>query len=95
MYPGEIPLPSLPTNIGSMKAASGRPKTVGKPIVLKQPNTPTGFEYTAEDPQALQSATSKYLKAGQMPPGLQPRRSRPMQNNTNKNISRGWKKPRG
>jgi hypothetical protein len=93
MYPGEIPMPNLPTSTG--KAASGRPKRTIQPVVLRQPKTPEGFDYTAEDPAAVKRATDSYLKKGQMPPGLQPKRSRPLQNNTNKNISRGWNHPRG
>lgn len=92
MYPGDIPFPG---GTGANKAAPGRPKKVGQPIVLKTPDNSSGFEFSAEDPQSLQSAQQKYMKAGQLPPGLQPKRSRPQQNRTNQAISRGWRNPRG
>lgn len=63
---------------------TGRPKKI-QPIFLPVPGA-SDFQY---DPVVMQTAKDM-IKKHEMPPGLQPRRVRALQNLTNQKISRGF-----
>lgn len=57
----------------------------------------SGFEMINADPHVLKVVHEKYLKAGQLPPALQPkylRKPEPMESQRRDAISKGWNKPR-
>jgi len=82
------------------KAAPGRPKSnIGSYIVKPVgPNrSKTGFEMLEKTPQAIKAAKEHFLKAGELPPALQPQYIREPEVQARqraKQISKGWVKPR-
>lgn len=93
-YPGDIP---FPTGTPGGNASPGRPKSVGKPIVLKQPETPTGFEFSSGDPESMKAVHEQFMKNGELPPALKPQNVRfdPIEQMRRRSISKGWNDPRG
>jgi hypothetical protein len=52
-----------------------------------------GFAFSDYEPDVLKRVNDQFIKTHQMPTNLQPR-SKTLQANTNKNISRGFRKPK-
>jgi len=81
-------------------AAPGRPKSnIGNYLIKPVgPNrSKTGFEMLEKTPQAITQAKEMYLKAGELPPTLQPQYIREPEIQARqraKQISKGWVKPR-
>lgn len=82
-------------------APPGRPPSnVGKYLIRPTAEADTGWEMINSDPNILAQVHRKYLKAGQLPPALQPkylRKPEVMEGGPTgraTNISKGWRKPR-
>lgn len=101
------PLLGVGTGSGSSAAGGlgpappGRPvSNIGKYLIRPTAEVDTGWEMINADPDILAQVHKKYLKAGQLPPSLQPkylRKPEVMEHGVTgraKNISRGWRKPR-
>ena len=75
----------------------GRPVKVKSLVVLRQPNTPEGFEWSSPSmkPQALEQAKSQYVSKHEMPPALRPKYVGAVNQIRRRNISAGWRNPRG
>lgn len=78
----------------------GRPVKVKSLVVLRQPDSPSGFEWSSGtmEPQALESAKSQYISKHEMPPALRPKTVTmpgPMNQRRRRAISAGWRNPRG
>lgn len=80
-------------------APAGRPKANLRPLMLKSTDRlASGWTFVNDTPAPIQAAMDKYLKAGQLPPGLSPKLTtglRPQiseQHRANQ-ISKGWKHP--
>ena len=92
--------PVSPAGVGNQlgAAAPGRPvSNIGKYLIKPTAEVDTGFEMINSDPQVLKAVHEKYLKAGQLPPALQPkylRKPQPLEGQRQKAISRGWRNPR-
>jgi hypothetical protein len=85
------------TNLGK-SSAPGRPAKV-KPVVMRQPDNPSGFEFSSStlNPGAIQSAQEKYLSKHQIPDALRPQMvsmPAPLNQRKSRAISAGWRKPR-
>ena len=78
--------------------APGRPPSnIGKYLLKPTAEMDTGFEVINSDPDVLTRVHKQYLKAGQLPPALQPkyiRKPEVMDKQRGLNISKGWRKPR-
>jgi hypothetical protein len=79
----------------------GRPvSNIGSYLLKPTAEVNSGFEMINADPNVLRQVHQKYLKAGQLPPALQPKYIRKPEvleqgvTGRAKNISRGWRKPR-
>ena len=94
--------PSSPMARGGLSPAPpGRPvSNVGKYLIKPTPADASGWEMINADPDVLKQVHQKYLKAGQLPPALQPkylRKPEVLENGPTgraTNISKGWRKPR-
>ena len=78
-------------------APVGRPPTnLGKYLTRPTDNAESGWEMLNTDPEVVKQVNEKYLKAGELPPHLQPVRfhSPIVEHNRAMAISRGWRKPR-
>ena len=82
-------------------APTGRPvSNIGRYLIKPTADDNSGWEMINSDPTILKQVHEKYLKAGQLPPALQPkyiRRPEVLEQGVTgraKNISRGWRKPR-
>lgn len=79
-------------------APPGRPvSNIGRYLIKPTAEMDSGFEMINADPQVLKEVHQKYLKAGQLPPALQPkylRKPQPMEGQRQKAISKGWRNPR-
>jgi hypothetical protein len=84
------------TNIGKSDQP-GRPVSVKSLIVLRQPNTPSGFEWSKPSmkPAALEQAKSQYISKHEMPGNLRPKYVGAVNQIRRRNISAGWRNPRG
>ena len=71
---------------------AGRPLSYGK-FSIRPISESAGYTISNTEPDAITRVNDQFLKAHELPPNLQPR-SRALQSNKNKNISRGWKKPK-
>lgn len=96
----KVGVPKQPT-AGLPKAAPGRPASnIGQYLIRPTAELNSGYEMINADPRILQQVHQKYLKAGQLPPALQPkylRKPEVMEHGTlgrATNISRGWRAPR-
>jgi hypothetical protein len=93
--PGVAAAPAASVRPGG---APGRPvSNIGKYLIKPTAEMDTGFELINADPNVLKEVHQKYLKAGQLPPSLQPkflRKPEVMEAGRSKAISRGWRKPR-
>jgi hypothetical protein len=87
-----LPASLLPTQQGSPGA--GRPAKVGKYSLLPI-DTPAGWEQNDPEAEVIKRANEKFMKKGELPPYLRPKRSKAMLDKKNKNISRGFKDPKG
>lgn len=80
-------------------AAPGRPvSNIGKYLIKPTAEINSGFEMINTDPNVLKDVHQKYIKAYMLPPALQPkylRKPEVMDTNRAKQISRGWRDPRG
>ena len=85
---GNTGSPGAPKSAG----AAGRPQKFGK-FALRPVSGAAGFSFTDTDPEVIKRVNEQFLKTHQMPPNLQPR-SRALQDRTNRNISRGFRKPK-
>jgi len=76
----------------------GRPQSkIGRYLIEPTAEVDSGFEMINTDPNVLKLVHQKYMKAGQLPPALQPkylRKPEVMDAGRRKSISRGWNKPR-
>ena len=76
----------------------GRPvSNIGKYLIKPTAELDSGFEMINADPNILARVHKQYLKAGQLPPSLQPkylRKPEVMDHQRANNISKGWHKPR-
>ena len=73
------------------------PSNLGQYLIKPVDDTDTGFEMINAEPELIHKVNTQYLKAGKLPPALQPkylRKPEVMEANRAKNISRGWRKPR-
>ena len=74
--------------------------TSGEYLIKPTAEVDSGYEMINADPNMLRQVHQKYLKAGQLPPALQPkyiRKPEVMEQGVTgraKNISRGWRNPR-
>jgi hypothetical protein len=82
-------------------APAGRPPSnIGKYLIRPTAEADTGWEMINSDPDILRQVHRKYLKAGMLPPALQPkylRKPEVMESGPTgraTNISKGWRKPR-
>lgn len=87
------------SNIGK-SSEPGRPVSVKSLVVLRQPDSPSGFEWSSGtmEPQALESAKSQYISKHEMPPALRPKTVTmpgPLNQRRRRAISAGWRNPRG
>lgn len=75
----------------------GRPVSIKALTVLRAPDTPAGFEWSKPTmkPQALESAKSQYISSHEMPPALRPKYAGAVNQIRRRNISAGWRNPRG
>ena len=78
---------------GQQPGIAGRPKAYGK-FALRPISGKNGWAISNTDPEAIMKVQEQYLSAFALPPGLAPTRSRTLQNLTNRNISRGFMKPK-
>lgn len=89
---------------GSPLSQSGRVGTgrAGRPLAYRAKfsirpvaDTNAGFKQINVQPEALQKVHSDYISRHELPPTLIPKNARPrvIQDMTNRNISRGWRKP--
>jgi hypothetical protein len=87
-----------PGKITGFSAARGRPKSnVGQYLLRPTSDEKSGFVMLNSTPEAIQAAKDHYLKAGELPPALQPnylRRPAVIAAAANKNISKGFRKPK-
>jgi hypothetical protein len=67
---------------------------VGK-FTLLPIDKPAGWEPNDPEADVIKRANERYMKKGELPPYLQPTRSSAMLSKKNKNISRGFKDPKG
>jgi hypothetical protein len=76
----------------------GRPKSnLGQYLIKANPDSVSGFEMMNDVPDMVMRV-QQHLRAFELPPALQPkylRKPAVMDTNRAKNISRGWRKPRG
>ena len=89
---------SLDTNLGKSSEA-GRPVRF-KGVLMRQPDNPTGFEWTSSKFQSgvLQAVKDQYLSRYEMPDNLKAKGTAvpgPMEQMRRRNISKGWRNPRG
>jgi hypothetical protein len=89
---------SLNTNLGKSSEA-GRPARF-KGLLLRQPNNSSGFEWPSSqfDSNVLQKVKDDYLTKYTMPDNLQATGIKvpdAMEQMRRRNISAGWRKPRG
>ncbi len=79
---------------GFDKQASGRPKSVGKPMFLRTNDEGSGFKPTFEStPDVIQQAHKNYVSKQELPPALAPMRFKlpnVMEQGRRKNISKGF-----
>jgi hypothetical protein len=96
---GSVP-PGAAVSPANLRAggAPGRPvSNIGKYLIKPTAEMDSGFEMINADPNMLKQVHQKYLRAGQLPPALQPkylRKPEVMEASRSKAISRGWRKPR-
>ena len=77
-------------------ATAGRPvSNIQKYLVKPSAEINSGYEMLNTDPNVLKEVHQKYLNRFAMPPGLQPFRPDVLENNRARNISKGWRDPRG
>lgn len=85
-------VPGLPT------PGPGRPvSNIGKYLIKPTAELDSGFEMVNFEPDMIKKVHQTYLKAGQLPPALQPkylRKPEVLDSARAKNISKGWRKPR-
>lgn len=89
---------SLNTDLGKSSEA-GRPARF-KGLLLRQPNNPSGFEWPSSqfDSNVLDKVKTDYLTKYTMPDNLQATGVKVpdvMEQMRRRNISAGWRKPRG
>ena len=77
---------------------AGRPVKNNRPLMLRSTDRlASGYEFLNDTPAPIKAAMDKYLKAGQLPPGLAPTRthvrSQIGEQNRAAQISKGWKRP--
>lgn len=82
-------------------APAGRPvKNLGDYLIKPTTNSDTGFEMLNDQPDLLKQVQQRYLKAGELPPALQPKYLRKPEvlergaTGRATKISRGWRAPR-
>lgn len=106
--PGTKPLTAQPRRLPQAlpvgAAPAGRPPSnIGRYLIKPTPDSDTGFEMLNEKPDLLKTVERKFLKLGQLPPGLQPSglrnpryTDRPdvLEAGRRKGISKGFNKPR-
>lgn len=85
-------VPGLPT------PGPGRPvSNIGKYLIKPTAEVDSGFEMINFEPDMIAKVHKTYLKAGQLPPALQPkylRKPEVLDTGRAKAISKGWRKPR-
>ena len=89
---------SIKPNLGKSSEA-GRPARF-KGILMRQPDNPTGFEWSSSrfGQNVLQDVKDQYLSKYEMPDNLKAKGTavpEPMEQMRRRNISAGWRKPRG
>lgn len=76
----------------------GRPvSNIGQYLIKPSSQSDTGFEMLNDQPDLLQQVHARYLKAGELPPALQPkylRKPEVMDKQRSQAISKGWRAPR-
>lgn len=79
---------------GFDKQASGRPKSVGKPMFLRTNESESGFKPTFDvESDVMQQTHQKYLSKQELPPALAPMRFKlpnVMEQGRRRNISKGF-----
>lgn len=86
------------TQLGK-SSAPGRPAKV-KPVVMRQPDNPSGFEFASASlaPGSIQQAQQNYISKHQLPDALRPQMVSlpgPLGQRKSRAISAGWRNPRG
>lgn len=84
--------------VGLPSPGPGRPQSnIGKYLLKPTAEMDSGYEMINSDPDVLTRVHKQYLKAGQLPPALQPkylRKPAVMDKQRGTAISKGWRKPR-
>ena len=75
-------------------APAGRPVKNVRPLILRSTDRlARGWTFVNDTPAPIQAALDKYMKVGQLPPGLAPTRTQIGEKQRGAAISKGWQRP--